>query len=155
MTKLIPILNFEEGYRPKPYVDTEGYPTVGTGIKIGPKGANISYYTFTVPKNVADVWLQSMVDEKTAAMRKNNDIFLALAKCNPARADILYSMAYQMGVQGLGYFKTTLTHIKNENFDAAATAMLNSMWAKQTPKRAQRHADVMRQGNYDAYKGLI
>lgn len=155
MTKLIQILNFEEGYRAKPYLDSEGYPTVGTGIKIGPKGASLSYYTFTVPKDVANVWLQSMVDIKTADMRKNNDIFLALSKCNPARADILYSMAYQMGVQGLSYFKTMLTHIKNENFSAAATAMLDSMWAKQTPKRAQRHSDVMRQGNYDIYKGLI
>ncbi|EBO1993945.1 lysozyme, partial [Salmonella enterica subsp. enterica serovar Kentucky] len=27
MSQIIPLLNFEEGYREKPYIDTEGYPT--------------------------------------------------------------------------------------------------------------------------------
>lgn len=37
MSQIIPILNFEEGYREKPYRDTLGYPTVAGGIKIGLK----------------------------------------------------------------------------------------------------------------------
>lgn len=155
MSKLIPILNFEEGYKERPYLDSLGYPTVAGGIRIGPQGASISYYQFKVPRSVGDVWKQTLVDEKTAAMRKNNDIFVALSKCNPPRADILYSMAYQMGVSGLAYFKSMLNHITNEDFEAAANEMMRSLWAKQTPNRAKRHADVMRQGNYDAYKGLI
>jgi lysozyme len=39
MSQIIPILRFEEAYKPKPYIDTEGFPTVGTYFKIGPKGA--------------------------------------------------------------------------------------------------------------------
>jgi hypothetical protein len=49
MSRIIEILNFEEGYKEKPYIDTQGYPTVAGGIKIGPKGAKLSNYTFTVP----------------------------------------------------------------------------------------------------------
>ena len=155
MSQIIAILNYEEGYREIPYVDSEGYPTVAVGIKIGPKNANLANYTFRVPKAVSDTWTQCMVDQKIRDMNTRQNIAVALKQCNPARADILYSMAYQMGVDGLAAFKNTLVLISNGNFSGASAGMLNSKWAVQTPKRAQRHAEVMRTGSYDAYKGLI
>ena len=39
MSNITSLLQYEEGFREKPYVCSEGYPTVGTGIRIGPKGA--------------------------------------------------------------------------------------------------------------------
>lgn len=155
MSQIIPILNFEEGFRARPYIDSEGYPTVGTGFLIGPKGAAISNYTFSLSKNVSDVWLQELVDAKFAEMKSNPAIYSALKQCNPARSDVLQSMAYQLGTQGLAGFKNTLQMISVGNFTGAAAGMMNSLWAKQTPKRALRHADMMRTGTYDVYKGLI
>ncbi|WP_318367118.1 glycoside hydrolase family protein [Enterobacter sp.] len=155
MSQIIPILNHEEGYREKPYIDTEGYPTVGIGIKIGPKGASLSNYTFTVPRAVGDVWAQVFVDNVTRECRSNPSINAAMQKCNPARQDILISMAYQMGVAGLAGFKNTLALIAAGKFTEAANGMLSSKWSRQTPNRAQRHAEVMRTGSYDIYKGLI
>ncbi|ELY2669069.1 glycoside hydrolase family protein [Cronobacter sakazakii] len=155
MSQIIQILNYEEGYREKPYIDTEGYPTVACGIKIGPKGAQVSNYTFTVPRAVGDVWLQVFVDNVIKECRNNPAINSALQACNPAREDVLYSMAYQMGIAGLAGFKNTLAMIANGDFNGAASGMLNSKWAKQTPNRARRHADVMRTGTYDIYKGII
>ncbi|MDU6413459.1 glycoside hydrolase family protein [Mixta calida] len=155
MSQIIQILNYEEGYREKPYIDTEGFPTVACGIKIGPKGASLSNYTFTVPRKVGDVWLQVFVDSTINQCRNNTLIAAALEQCNPARQDILYSMGYQLGVAGLAGFKNTLVMISNGDFDAAASGMMNSKWAKQTPNRARRHAAVMRSGDYGVYKGLI
>lgn len=155
MTKILDILNYEEGFRSSPYIDTEGYPTIGTGFKIGPKGAKISNYTFTVSKPVSDVWLSEMVTKKLSNMRQNPTIGSALSACNDARKDVLYSMAYQMGVAGLAAFKNTLAKISSGDFSGAADGMMQSLWAKQTPNRANRHAQVMREGTYDAYKGLI
>ena len=155
MSQIIQILNFEEGYRESPYLDTRGYPTVAGGIKIGPKGASLSSYTFTVPKQVGDVWKQVIVDGKVNEMKSRSVINAALDKCNPARADVLISMCYQMGTDGLSQFRGTLGSIAKGDFDAAANGMLDSLWAKQTPGRAKRHADVMRTGTYDIYKGLI
>ncbi|WP_205954217.1 glycoside hydrolase family protein [Pantoea stewartii] len=155
MSQIIQILNFEEGYKTNPYRDTEGFPTVACGIKIGPKGADLSNYTFNVPRNVGDVWLQTFVDSVINQCRNTPSIYAALQKCNPARADILYSMAFQMGVSGLAGFKNTLVMISNGNFTGAASGMLASKWAQQTPNRAQRHSEVMRTGTYDIYKGLI
>lgn len=155
MTQIIPILNFEEGYREKPYRDTQGYPTVAGGIKIGPKGADMSNYTFTVPRRVGDLWKEVFVENTITEMQLRPTIISALKKCNDARRDVLISMAYQMGVPGLAGFKNTLAMIADGNFDGASRGMLNSLWAKQTPERAQRHAEVMRSGSYDIYKGLI
>ena len=155
MSKLIPILNFEEGYKEKPYIDTRGYPTVAGGILIGPKGAALSNYTFTVPREVGDVWKQSIVKQKTSEISNYPDIVNALKQCNDARTDIIMSMAYQMGVAGLAGFKNTLKLISTGDFKGAANGMLNSAWAKQTPNRAERHAQVMIDGTYKAYEGLI
>lgn len=155
MSQIIPILNFEEGFRSRPYADSEGYPTIGTGFLIGPKGAPLSNYTFSLSKNVSDVWLQEQVDTKTAEMKASPAIYAALKNCNPARSDVLISMAYQLGTQGLAGFKNTLQMIAVGNFTGAAAGMMSSLWARQTPKRALRHADVMRTGSYDIYKGLI
>lgn len=155
MSQIIPLLNFEEGFRARPYIDTEGYPTVGVGFLIGPKGAAVSNYTFSLSKNVSDMWLQEIVSARLTDMKSNSEISAALKQCNPARADVLQSMAYQMGVNGLAAFKNTLAMVAAGNFAGAAAGMLNSKWAKQTPKRAQRHAEVMRTGSYDIYKGLI
>lgn len=155
MSQIIPILNFEEGYREKPYRDTLGYPTVAGGIKIGPKGAALSNYTFTVPRRVGDVWKEVFVENTITEMQLRPAIISALKGCNDARRDVLISMAYQMGVPGLAGFKNTLAMVSEGNFDGASRGMLNSLWAKQTPERAQRHAEVMRTGSYDIYKGLI
>lgn len=155
MSKIIQILNFEEGFREKPYIDTEGYPTVGTGFKIGPKGAPLSHYQFTLPKEVSDAWLISFLNKTIDKMNDNESILLAGEACSQPRNDILISMAYQMGVAGLAGFKNTLAMIARGDFGGAAAGMLNSKWAKQTPARAKRHAEVMRTGTYDAYNGLL
>lgn len=154
-SKIIPILNFEEGYRESPYLDTLGYPTVAGGIRIGPKGASLSNYTFSVPRTVGDFWKQVIVDRKVSDMNSRPAIAAALAACNAPRRDVLVSMAYQMGIDGLALFKNTLKLIADGNFTAAADGMLNSLWAKQTPARARRHAEVMRTGSHDVYRGLI
>lgn len=155
MSQIIKILNFEEGFKPRPYIDTEGYPTIGTGFLIGPKGASLSNYTFTLSKSVSDIWLQELVDDRTVKMKANSSILSALKQCNPARSDVLTSMSYQLGVNGLAGFKNTLAMISAGNFTGAASGMMNSLWARQTPERAQRHSDVMRTGTYDIYKGKI
>lgn len=155
MSQIIPLLNYEEGYREKPYIDTEGYPTVACGIKIGPKGASLSNYTFSVPRIVGDAWLDSFVKSTVNKMNDNPSIVAALKACNQARRDILISMAYQMGVNGLASFKNTLAMVATGNYSGAANGMLSSLWAKQTPKRAKRHAEVMRTGEMTVYSGLL
>lgn len=51
---------------------------------------------------------------------------------------VLINMTYQLGANGLSKFKNTLSYLESEQYDLAASEMLNSVWAKQTPARAGR-----------------
>ena len=146
MPNITSLLQYEEGFREKPYLCSEGYPTVGTGIRIGPKGADLKNYEFTVPREVDAVWLQSILNRTMRDMLSNERIAKAMNVLDEARTAVLVSMAYQMGVTGLAQFKNTLYLVETKQFEEAAKAMLDSKWAKQTPNRAKRHAEQMRSG---------
>lgn len=145
-SKIIPLLRQEEGVRYTPYLDSLGYPTTGVGFKLGPQGAPLSHYTFTLSDSVIDAWLENNIAHTLTAMMENSEIAIALKHCHQPRQDILISMAYQMGVTGLGNFHHMLSAMIQEDWNNAADQMLNSTWAKQTPGRAHRHAEVMQSG---------
>lgn len=155
-SNIIQLLRQEEGVRYTPYLDSLGYPTTGVGFKLGPQGVPLSYYTFSLDDRTIDAWLDACIAEVKNLMRTHSSIATALQHCNPARRDILTSMAYQIGGAGLERFNNMLAAIKLEDWDAAAREMLNSTWAKQGADRACRHATVMRTGiwnsvyNFDA-----
>lgn len=146
MTTVIDLIHFEEGWRSKPYVCTEGYPTVGYGFKIGPKGADIKLYQFALPLEAGAAWLSSLLEQKRAEMMRDAGISAAMASCDQARQAILVSMAYQMGVSGLAGFRNTLKAVSDRRWADAASGMLDSKWARQTPSRANRHALQMQTG---------
>lgn len=162
MTDIFDLLDFEEGFRTKPYIDTEGFPTGGYGFKLGPKGAPLSHYTFTIPKSAGEVWMRCICDDMVLQIDSNPayaDIRKALNKLRsltaPGVSDysdpricVLLSMGYQMGLDGLAKFKNTLGHIAQASWGNAKAGMLASLWAKQTPKRAKRHAETMLNGHW-------
>ena len=149
MPDIISLLNHEEGFSAKPYYCSAGYPTIGIGQRIGPKGAPLKLYEFTVSKPLAAVWLAEKVKETLADMDKYPNIRAAMAVCNEPRQAILISMAYQIGADGLSKFTNTLKYVATQNWHAAQAGMLASKWAKQTPNRANRHATQMLTGVWD------
>ena len=146
MTLAVEILEIEEGFREEPYYCSEGYPTIGYGLKIGTKGAPLDQYIFTMPKGVARYWLQYEVDRLCSLMEMDDEISSALLMCNPVRTAVLISMAYQLGIAGLKKFKKTLNFIERGEFENAANEMLISRWSDQTPERAERMSDLMEAG---------
>ena len=153
MPDIISLLNYEEGFSAKPYYCSAGYPTIGIGQRIGPKGAPLKLYEFTVSKSLAAVWLAEKVKETLADMDEYENIRAAMAACNEPRQAILISMAYQMGAKGLSNFTNTLKSITAQNWHAAQSGMLASKWQRDTPNRAQRHAIQMLSGSwYPDYK---
>lgn len=145
---LITMLSFEEGWREKPYLCSEGYPTIGYGFRIGPKGAPLSQYQFTLPEEAGEAWLSELLHKKQYEMMQRPRIAAAMNACDEIRQAVLISMAYQMGVDGLDAFKNTLHSIASGYLVLAAGEMLDSKWARQTPGRAKRHAEQMRTGEW-------
>jgi lysozyme len=60
------------------------------------------------------------------------------AQLDEVRRGVLIAMAFQMGLNGLLGFKTTLALVQGGNYTRAAEGMGASRWAKQTPARAAR-----------------
>ncbi|WP_330985365.1 MULTISPECIES: glycoside hydrolase family protein [Enterobacterales] len=147
-SEIIPLLRQEEGIRYSPYLDSLGYPTTGVGFRLGPQGAPLSHYTFKLSDNTINAWLRDNINAIHSNMQTCYEITAALHVCNMPRHDILTSMAYQMGVGGLVKFHNMLQAIVEEEWSEAASQMLDSTWAKQTPQRAQRHANVMASGEW-------
>lgn len=140
---IVEILAKEEGFRAKPYHWSEGYPTIGYGQKIGPKGTPLDNYDFEIPEVVARLWLKLHVTVLERELSKAIPVYRALTQ---ARRDVLTCMAYQLGVSGVLKFKNMLAALEERHYAAAAREMLDSKWARQTPARARRMATMMRTG---------
>ena len=141
-------MEYEEGFKPRPYYCSEGYPTVGYGFKLGEKGAPLP--SFYLPRAAADIWLTELLSGTRAEMQKVPAIAAALAGCagNAAREAVLISMAYQLGVPGLAKFARTLSLVAAKDYISASAEMMNSLWARQTPSRANRHSRQMAIGEW-------
>ncbi|AFC22744.1 putative lysozyme [Vibrio phage vB_VchM-138] len=149
---LFDVLKLEEGYREKVYRCSEGYPTIGIGTKIGPKDAPLSNYTFKVSQRVAKVMLDDEVVDIIGRLN-GTPWYHSL---DESRQLIIQSMCYQMGVDGVLKFRKMIDALSRGHWDEAASQALDSLWARQTPKRANRHAEVLRSGDLNAvYEGLL
>ena len=61
---------------------------------------------------------------------------------------MLVRQTKNMGLKSLLGFKNTLSYIATGYYLKAADNLLKSLYAKQTPKRAERNARCLREGKY-------
>lgn len=131
------IIAREEGFKPYCYLDHLGYQTIGHGILIDKrKGGGITL-------DESEMILHNRIGKIEAQLEKNLPWMVGL---DEVRRAVLVSMAYQMGVFGLLGFHATLAAIREQRWDDARDLMLQSKWAKQTPARAERHANAIKTG---------
>jgi lysozyme len=129
----------DEGNVPYAYQDSEGYWTIGVGFLIDKdKGGRL-------PDVVRDFWLKYVICRKREELESRWPFFNEL---DEVRQDALLNMAFNLGVSGLLAFKKTLALIESGDFDAASSEMLDSRWAKQVGKRAERLAEQLKTGIY-------
>lgn len=125
----------EEGWRGTVYQDSLGFWTIGYGFLVDSRKGD------KLPLSVAEQWLDYKIQEKIDAL----DAALPWWKSQPDEVqNALLNMSYQMGVEGLLKFKNTLALIKAGKYADAADNALKSLWAKQTPERAKRVTDMIR-----------
>lgn len=145
------LLKFEEGFRAYPYQCSEGYPTIGIGKRIGNEGTPLSAYQFTVSEPLAELWLSEEVGKIIDQLNDHN----FYVNLDSVRKDIIVSMGYQLGLNGLLKFKKMIAALEIKDWQLAQYEGLDSLWAKQTPDRANRHMDVILSGTLEAYDGLL
>lgn len=133
------MLEDEEARIPHAYEDHLGYLTIGVGRLIDKrKGGGLS-------DDEIDYLLTNDIRDKTAEVRA---ALPWLDQLDDARQAVLIGMAFQMGTAGLLQFAQTLAAIRDGRYMHAEHLMLQSLWAKQTPKRARRMARQMATGEW-------
>jgi lysozyme len=141
ITKTTKQIKRHEGFVSNAYKDSLGYLTIGYGRLIDKaKNGGIS-------ESEAEYLLANDVNGVYEALNRSIPSFKQL---NEARQGVLLNMAFQMGVHGLMQFKSTLNLIELGDYDAAADNMLKSLWASQTPNRANEMATQMRTGQWQS-----
>ncbi len=124
-------LKVEEGLRLSVYKCSEGYPTIGYGHRCSAD-----------QKPITKEQAEKILAEDIAKAQKNVETLVG--KDAPQKVkDIVTAMVFQMGFDGVSKFKTMLKCIKTKDYKGASAAMLDSKWAKQTPKRAKRMSELM------------
>lgn len=137
--KLTEQLRRDEGEVLHAYSDHLGYLTIGVGRLIDPrKGGGIT-------PNESAFLLKNDIDRRLVQVRASLPWFSDL---DEARQGVLLNMAFQLGVDGLLGFKTTLGLVQRGEYAQAAEQMLQSKWAQQTPARALRLSNQMRTGGW-------
>jgi lysozyme len=133
------MLRREEGEVLHVYKDSLGFDTIGVGILVDArKGGGL------LPEESAFI-LNNRISIMRDKLRRR---WPWTMKLNEARQAVLIAMAFQMGVDGLAQFANTLNNVEAGFYDKAASGMLRSLWAKQTPARANRMAKQMETGEW-------
>lgn len=139
------LLIFEEGLRLKPYKCSEGKWTIGVGHNID----NVLSSVFDkMKKGISENYAYEMLEKDINDANKAAQKYSWFKDLNEPRQAVIISMIFQLGEAGFAEFKKTIGFISKGNFQAAATEMLDSMWAKQTPGRAHRHIRQMATGEW-------
>jgi len=119
---LIEDMKREEGFRGFEYIDTEGFKTIGFGTKL------------PLTEKEAELLLEYRLNGTKSQI---DSIFYKL-DIPPDAWNILYNMGYQLGVNGLLKFRKMIKALEKQDYIEASKEGLDSLWAKQTPKRAKR-----------------
>jgi lysozyme len=132
-------LREDEGVVPYAYKDSLGYLTIGVGRLIDKdKGGRLS-------EDEIDYLLNNDVN------KKYNELISKLPwikDLDEVRQGALLNMSFQMGVEGLLKFKNSLLLIQMKQYQKAASNLMMSLWAKQTPNRAKRVSKQIETGNW-------
>lgn len=127
---LIAELSRDEGRIAHAYNDHLGYVTVGVGRLLDRrKGGKLS--DDEIDMLLANDIRRAIADVETLPAWQ-------AVKNDPVRARALVNMRFQLGAAGLRGFKNSLAKIAERDWKGAAANLRKSLWAKQTPERAER-----------------
>ena len=75
---------------------------------------------------------------------KNAETLIGDRPVNFVAKQVLIEMVFQLGIGGVGKFKKMWSALDSEDYGEASFQMMDSLWAKQTPKRAAKLSAKMR-----------
>ena len=141
MQDIINSIKAHEGYEPMVYQCTEGHDTIGIGFKVADLKLSEKVCDLIMEEKLNDLILEEILDDLISRIERKLSWF---RYAQDEVKLVIVNMSYQMGLSGVLKFKRALAAMEIKNWDLAATEMLDSLWAKQTSRRANELADLIR-----------
>jgi lysozyme len=127
-------LKREEGFSAHAYLCSENRLTIGYGRNVDELGG------IGISPDEAELLLRNDID-RTIAECEQWEWFGDL---QPAQQSVLIQLCFQLGYPRLTKFKRMLAALAEQDYDTAADELLDSRFAEQVPRRANRLAEQMR-----------
>ena len=142
--KLLESVKKHEGYRNKVYLDTLGKRTVGVGhLCVEDFWEDGKEYEEKFLMTILEHDLQTSI--KGAEDLINNCPSGGKANISDDAKIIIIEMVFQLGKTGVSKFRNMWKALQQDppQYSVAASEMLDSRWAKQTPNRAKEMSKIM------------
>jgi lysozyme len=127
-------LKREEGFSAHAYLCSENRLTIGYGRNVDELGG------IGISPDEAELLLRNDID-RTIAECEQWEWFGDL---QPAQQSVLIQLCFQLGYPRLTKFKRMLAALAEQDYETAADELLDSRFAEQVPRRANRLAEQMR-----------
>ena len=130
-----------EGFRDTVYSDSLGFATIGYGHLVLPTDNFVEGTTY--PKEM----LEEVFDNDFKIAHDSANELLADIEHNHIVKGVIIEMCFQLGKPRVMKFKRMWEALKNNDLETASKEMIDSNWHKQTTKRCERLANVMKNAN--------
>ena len=138
MERLLQSVKDHEGYRNKVYLDTLNKRTVGVG--------HLCVEDFWEDdKEYEEKFLMTILEHDLQTAIKGAEDLIQEHGCSDIddlAKELIVEMVFQLGKTGVSKFRNMWKHLSALEYSLAASEMLDSRWAKQTPNRANNMANL-------------
>lgn len=130
------LVSEEEGRIAHVYQDSLGFWTIGVGCLVDQRKGGA----------LCDEAIDAQLEHDMKAARERAAKLSGFDQCNEVRQAVIISMCFQLG--SLASWTNFRNALAAGDYTAAADHGLDSLWAKQTPRRAQRQMQMLRTGEW-------
>lgn len=140
-------LRRHEGLRLKAYSDIYGFKTIGYGYNVDANGipeelkpwlpsTTMTHITIEIAEYLLDKHTKKAYEGAVNAIK-------GFRTWPISKQAAIVNMIYNIGLGSFLQFKATIEHLEAKEWDDAKHHILNSLYAKQVPKRAKEIADAI------------
>lgn len=128
-------VEWAEGRRPFPYVDSVGKTSIGVGRNLDDRGLRPDEIDLMKRNDIAE----AITEAEKLPYWKDLDC---------ARQAVVADMVFNMGLPRFKGFVNTNNALFIHDYEVAADEMVDSKWHRQTGRRAEKLVQVMRSGSW-------
>ena len=132
MKDLLESIKKHEGFVEHVYDDSLDIPTIGYGFAIK---------DLVLDEDIAE---EILIRKLEKLKRNANSRFKWLEDMPQEIQAVVLNMCYQLGVTGVSKFRKAISALQEGEWHEAADEMLDSLWARQTPNRAEELSNIVR-----------